>query len=177
MFPPSHSILVAGPIQATIPRSVSSEFPLFSYRVCSHSPSHNNPSKGQVFLSLFSILLFVCQGYSPVHLLMCVCVYIYIYIYICHFSSSSTYFSALKDGHSRFNQNIGNATRQHCATSWNTVTFISSVGLMPTKLIAPFVDLHRLCGLVVRVPGSRTEMYCVSCEVRTLFIYILCRRK
>jgi hypothetical protein len=25
----------------------------------------------------------------------------------------------------------------------------------------------RLCGLVVRVPGYRTEMYCVSCELRT----------
>jgi hypothetical protein len=25
--------------------------------------------------------------------------------------------------------------------------------------------LNRLCGLVVRVPGYRTEMYCVSCEV------------
>jgi hypothetical protein len=29
----------------------------------------------------------------------------------------------------------------------------------------------RLCGLVVRVPGYRTEMHCVSCEVRTEFIY------
>jgi hypothetical protein len=28
----------------------------------------------------------------------------------------------------------------------------------------------RLCGLVVRVPGYRTEMYCVSCEVRTASI-------
>jgi hypothetical protein len=27
------------------------------------------------------------------------------------------------------------------------------------------------CGLVVRVPGYRTEMYCVSCEVRNEFIY------
>jgi hypothetical protein len=27
--------------------------------------------------------------------------------------------------------------------------------------------VDRLCGLVVRVPGYRTEMYCVSCEVRT----------
>jgi hypothetical protein len=30
-----------------------------------------------------------------------------------------------------------------------------------------------LCGLVVRVPGYRTEMYCVSCEVRTEFIYVM----
>jgi hypothetical protein len=26
---------------------------------------------------------------------------------------------------------------------------------------------------VVRVPGYRTEMYCVSCEVRTEFIYVM----
>jgi hypothetical protein len=32
---------------------------------------------------------------------------------------------------------------------------------------------HRLCGLVVRVPGYGTEMYCVSCEVRTEFIYVM----
>jgi hypothetical protein len=31
----------------------------------------------------------------------------------------------------------------------------------------------RLCGLVVRVPGYRTEMYCASCEVRTEFIYVM----
>jgi hypothetical protein len=33
--------------------------------------------------------------------------------------------------------------------------------------------LGHLCGLVVRVPGYTTEMYCVSCEVRTEFIYVL----
>jgi hypothetical protein len=31
----------------------------------------------------------------------------------------------------------------------------------------------RVCGLVVRVPGYRTEMYCASCEVRTEFIYVM----
>jgi hypothetical protein len=31
----------------------------------------------------------------------------------------------------------------------------------------------RLCDLVVRVPGYTTEMYCVSCEVRTEFIYVM----
>jgi hypothetical protein len=30
-----------------------------------------------------------------------------------------------------------------------------------------------LCGLVVRVPGCRTEMYCASCEVWTEFIYVM----
>jgi hypothetical protein len=30
--------------------------------------------------------------------------------------------------------------------------------------------MDHLCGLVVRVPGYRTEMYGVSCEVRTEFI-------
>jgi hypothetical protein len=33
--------------------------------------------------------------------------------------------------------------------------------------------LDRLCGLVVRVLGCRTEMYCVSCKVRTEFIYVM----
>jgi hypothetical protein len=28
-------------------------------------------------------------------------------------------------------------------------------------------------GLVVRVPGYTTEMYCVSCEVRSEFIYVM----
>jgi hypothetical protein len=32
--------------------------------------------------------------------------------------------------------------------------------------------VDRFCGLVVRVSGYRTEMYCVSCEVRTEFIYV-----
>jgi hypothetical protein len=27
--------------------------------------------------------------------------------------------------------------------------------------------------LVVRVPGYRTKMYCVSCEVRTEFIHVI----
>jgi hypothetical protein len=35
------------------------------------------------------------------------------------------------------------------------------------------VEVDRLCGLVVRVPGYITEMYCVSCEVRTEFIYVM----
>jgi hypothetical protein len=33
--------------------------------------------------------------------------------------------------------------------------------------------LDRLCGLVVRVPGYTTEMYCDSCEVRTEFTYVM----
>jgi hypothetical protein len=33
--------------------------------------------------------------------------------------------------------------------------------------------LDRLCGLVVRVPGYTTEMYCVYYEVRTEFIYVM----
>jgi hypothetical protein len=34
-------------------------------------------------------------------------------------------------------------------------------------------DKDRLCGLVVRVPGFTSEVYCVSCEVRTEFIYVI----
>jgi hypothetical protein len=31
----------------------------------------------------------------------------------------------------------------------------------------------RLCGLVVRFPGYGMEMNCISCEVRTEFIYVM----
>jgi hypothetical protein len=34
-------------------------------------------------------------------------------------------------------------------------------------------SLNVLCGLVVRVPGYTREMYCVSCEVQTEFIYVM----
>jgi hypothetical protein len=30
--------------------------------------------------------------------------------------------------------------------------------------------VDRLCGLVVRIPGYTTEMYCASCEVRIIYI-------
>jgi hypothetical protein len=36
--------------------------------------------------------------------------------------------------------------------------------------------VDRLCGLVVRVSGYTTEMYCVSCEVRTEFIYVMWKK-
>jgi hypothetical protein len=36
-----------------------------------------------------------------------------------------------------------------------------------------YKKVDSLCGLVVRVPGYRTEMYCVCCEVRTEFIYVM----
>jgi hypothetical protein len=31
----------------------------------------------------------------------------------------------------------------------------------------------RLYGIMVGVPGYRTEMYCVSCEIRTESIYVM----
>jgi hypothetical protein len=40
------------------------------------------------------------------------------------------------------------------------------------RFISEYIILWN-CGLVVRVPGYRTEMYCVSCEVRTEFIYVM----
>jgi hypothetical protein len=36
--------------------------------------------------------------------------------------------------------------------------------------------IDRFCGLVDRVPGYRTQMYCVSCEVRTEFIYVMYKK-
>jgi hypothetical protein len=45
-----------------------------------------------------------------------------------------------------------------------------------TRFIYIYIYIYiydRFCGLVVRVRGCRTEMYCVSCEVRTEFIYVM----
>jgi hypothetical protein len=39
-----------------------------------------------------------------------------------------------------------------------------------------YMITERLCGLVVRVPGYRTETYCVSCEVRTDFMYVMYKK-
>jgi hypothetical protein len=36
-----------------------------------------------------------------------------------------------------------------------------------------YKKVDRLCSLVVRIPGYRSEMYCVSCEVRTEFLYVM----
>jgi hypothetical protein len=41
------------------------------------------------------------------------------------------------------------------------------------RFYLPVEALNRLCGLVVRVPGYTTEMYCASSEVRTQFIYVM----
>jgi hypothetical protein len=38
------------------------------------------------------------------------------------------------------------------------------------------VLFYRLCGLLLRVPGYRTEMYYDSCEVRTEFIYVMWKK-
>jgi hypothetical protein len=40
-------------------------------------------------------------------------------------------------------------------------------------LVKCYNETDRLCGLVVRVSGYTTEMYCVSCEVQTEFIYVM----
>jgi hypothetical protein len=42
-----------------------------------------------------------------------------------------------------------------------------------TVNLVPNIRIRDMTGLVVRVPGYTTEMYCVSCEVRTEFIYVM----
>jgi hypothetical protein len=36
-----------------------------------------------------------------------------------------------------------------------------------------FLILDCLCGLVIRVPGYRMQIHCVSCKVGTEFIYVM----
>jgi hypothetical protein len=53
-----------------------------------------------------------------------------------------------------------------------------SVGIVGsrTQIMELKKKVDRLCGLVVRVPGYITEMCCVSCEVRTEFIYVMYKK-
>jgi hypothetical protein len=44
---------------------------------------------------------------------------------------------------------------------------------MFTKIYFFSAYIDRLCYLVIRVPGYTTEIYCVRCEVRTVFIYVM----
>jgi hypothetical protein len=75
---------------------------------------------------------------------------------------------------------------QQLDTTWGSLSVLHSDALqcrMTEKNLARsphdkyssiILSLHdSLCGLVVRVPGYTTEMYCASCEVRTEFIYVM----
>jgi hypothetical protein len=42
-----------------------------------------------------------------------------------------------------------------------------------TTIFIFFVEFDCLCGLVIRIPGYRTVIYCASCEVRTEFRYVM----
>jgi hypothetical protein len=59
------------------------------------------------------------------------------------------------------------------------ISHIERLALNPLRFTARYLFYiwtlvaDRLCGVVVRVPGYTTEMYCVSCEVRTGFIYVM----
>jgi hypothetical protein len=81
-----------------------------------------------------------------------------------HFSSSNLNFTGMN-----FSFPIALADPRYCTLS-------SPVSLL-LALAYIFVTVEhqygRLCGLMVRVPGYRTELYCDSCEVRTEFIYVM----
>jgi hypothetical protein len=68
-----------------------------------------------------------------------------------------------------------------CMTSYDIRAKVSCKdSLALTMLLRTIINTHsllqdRFCGLVVRVPGHRTDMYCLSCEVRTEFIYVRVR--
>jgi hypothetical protein len=78
------------------------------------------------------------------------------------------------------NARVPKSNRNTCHHSFNQffITILQHPFPLPRSgfLVYFFRLRDRLCGLVVRVPGDRTQMYCVSCEVRTE-LYMLCRRK
>jgi hypothetical protein len=44
------------------------------------------------------------------------------------------------------------------------------------KILFELSNMDSFCSLVARVPGYTTEMYCVSCEVRNGFIYVMYKK-
>jgi hypothetical protein len=54
----------------------------------------------------------------------------------------------------------------------SAVTICVRIRIGVLRNIASYI-YDRLCGVVVRVPGYTTEMYCASCEVRAEFIYVM----
>jgi hypothetical protein len=66
-----------------------------------------------------------------------------------------------------YNWNCGNIFKKNVNNGKNWVYVVEQV------LEARWTQEDRLCGLVVRVPGYTTEMYFVSCEVRTEFLYVM----
>jgi hypothetical protein len=65
--------------------------------------------------------------------------------------------------------------QRYTSSTRNREVQLTAMTLLCNKreLCIPVQPHDRLCGLVVRVPGYWTEMYCVSCEVRTEFIYVM----
>jgi hypothetical protein len=87
----------------------------------------------------------------------------------------------------RGSANLGTRSRRCSALvhravtmSVNRVRQVMARECVTHRLLYPAAleDVHReyrdhLYGLVVRVPGYTMEMYCVSCELRTEFIYVM----
>jgi hypothetical protein len=65
---------------------------------------------------------------------------------------------------------------------WIVVLFVNRYGRLPGNdsfqkhLCLPSLIRDRLYDLLVRGPGYRTDTYCVSCEVRTEFIYVMYKK-
>jgi hypothetical protein len=77
----------------------------------------------------------------------------------------------------RLGCNIGHSKQKNVCLFFRTVSeryFIEFQTVDKKQMLRTVSNTgDRLCVLVVRVPGYRTEMYCVSREVRTEFIYVM----
>jgi hypothetical protein len=65
--------------------------------------------------------------------------------------------------------------RISCRSTDLNLSKLNSIAVKHINIIFPNYssNFDRLCCLVVRVPGCITEIYCVSFEVRTEFIYVM----
>jgi hypothetical protein len=68
-----------------------------------------------------------------------------------------------------------NITWRHAVNAWATAA-IGTLKLSPYNPKLAVLRAVSPCSLMVRVPSYRTELYCVSCEVRAEFIYVMLKK-
>jgi hypothetical protein len=73
---------------------------------------------------------------------------------------------------------LGSVRSAVLAVNHKTIGFLSIGNIALDKQFnlncdSKWFSVDRICGVAVRVPGCRTEMYCDACEVQTVFIHVM----
>jgi hypothetical protein len=89
------------------------------------------------------------------------------------FPAGAIHFSHLHSIHTRPLDTEGSSRREADQLSSRRPTLRMYEAVPSLSLFMACILIGPADGLVVRVPGYRTEMYCASCEVRTEFMYVM----